>query len=70
MVMIGIAVPVSGSCDWKNTVMVSPTFAYPVFVPLFELNAVEPVMRYGVSLSICMITELFVASVLPNLSME
>jgi hypothetical protein len=68
--MVGIPIPVNTSCDWKITVIVSPTFAYHVFVLLFELNAVVPVMRYGVSLSICICTEVFAVSILFNLSTE
>ena len=65
--MVGIAL--NASCDWKITVMVSPTFAYQVFVPLFELNVVVPV-RIGVSLSIFITTEDLVVSILFNLSTE
>jgi len=64
-----VGVPVSVSCDWKKTVMTLPDAAYQVFVALFELNVVVQV-RIGVSLSMFIITDVFVVSVLLSLSME
>jgi hypothetical protein len=59
----------NASCDWKITVMMSFVLAYHVFVELFDMNVVVHVST-GVSLSIFIITEFFVASVLFNLSTE
>jgi hypothetical protein len=67
---VSVGIAESDSCDWNTTVMVSPTFAYPEFVLLLELNEVDPVMRYGDSLSILICTEVLVSSVLFNLSVE
>lgn len=49
--------------------MIFPTLAYHVSVVLFELNVVVQV-RIGVSLSMFIITDVFVVSVLFNLSTE
>jgi len=67
IVMVGVLPSVS--CDWKSTVIVSPTLAYQVFVALLELNVVVPV-SIGVSLSILICTEDFVASVFHKSSIE
>lgn len=59
----------NASCDEKVMVIVSACLAYQELLALFELNVVVPVSD-GNSLSILICVDVFIDSVLFNLSLE